>query len=228
MLPGGQGSLVATNTEKLVGNRSIRRQARFVEGSTNKKVQHTCSHEISLFDQLRPGLLGKVGVDTSLHARTERMPGRSFPSLHFHPWRLSMICALLNKAPSTIALVSGVCQPASKTEQMVAEIGPAAWVQRRGVCCQNGSLFPPDLTSSASCVDIETSPHCDPLADLFNSGGSLWHSVFAEEPYDRGNSARFCFAHHRTHFEVFAHRIDLCGGRAPARCCRRFEQGVCP
>ena len=52
----------------------------------------------------------------------------------------SMICALLNKAPPRVALASGVCQkpdvlgfqPASNTEQMVAEIGPVAWFQRRG------------------------------------------------------------------------------------------------
>ena len=55
-----------------------------VDGSTNKKVQRTCSHEISFFDQLRPGLLGKVGDDTFLHTCTERMPSRSFPCLQFH------------------------------------------------------------------------------------------------------------------------------------------------
>ena len=44
----------------------------------------TCRHGISLFDQLRSCLLGKIGSDASLHARTERMPGRSFPRLHFH------------------------------------------------------------------------------------------------------------------------------------------------
>ena len=70
-----------------------------------------------------------------------------------------------------------------------------------------GRLFLPDLTKSAPCVDI------DPLADLLNWGGSLWHSLFAEEPCDGGNSARLGFAHHRT-LEVFAHSIDLCGGRA--------------
>ena len=51
-----------------------------------------------------------------------------------------MICALLNKAPSKVALASGACQkpgvlgfqPASKTEQMVAEIAPVAWFQRLG------------------------------------------------------------------------------------------------
>ena len=87
-------------------------------------------------------------------------------------------------------------------------------VPASGIFCQSGSLFLSDLANSAPCVDIETSPHCDPLADLFNSGSSLWHSLFAAEPCDRGNSARMGFAHHRTHFEVFAHRIDLCGGRA--------------
>ena len=41
----------------------------------------------------------------------------------------------------------------------------------------------------------------------------MWPSFFAEEPCGRGSSARLGFAHHRTHFDVFAHRIDLCGGR---------------
>ena len=84
VLPGGQGSLVATHTEKLVDNSAIRKQKRFVDGAANKKVQRTCSHEISLSDQMRPGLLGKIGDDTFLHARTELMPSRSFPCLHFH------------------------------------------------------------------------------------------------------------------------------------------------
>ena len=128
-----------------------------------------------------------------------------------------MICALLNKASSRAALESGVCQkpgllgfqPASNTEQMVADIGPVAWFQRE-VSCQNGSLLPPELTNFEPCVDIETSPLCDPLADLFDSGGSLWHSLYAEEPCDCGNGARLGFTHHRAHLEVFAHRIDLC------------------
>ena len=50
VLPGGQGLLVATFTEGFVWNRSIHKQARFVRGSTNKKVQRTCSHVISFFD----------------------------------------------------------------------------------------------------------------------------------------------------------------------------------
>ena len=89
-------------------------------------------------------------------------------------------------------------QPASNTEQMVAEIGSVAWFQRLGSFAKMGAFFLQSLRNSAPCVDIETSPHCDPLADFFNSGGSLWHSLFAEEPCDRGNSARMGFAHHRT------------------------------
>ena len=60
-----------------------------------------------------------------------------------------MICALLNKAPSRVALASGVCQkpgvicfqPASNTEQMVAEIGPVAWFQRQGSLAKMGAFF---------------------------------------------------------------------------------------
>ena len=49
-----------------------------------RKSSARASHEISLFDQLRPGLLRKIGNDAFLHARTERMPSRSFPCFHFH------------------------------------------------------------------------------------------------------------------------------------------------
>ena len=48
VLPGGQGPLVATYTEKLIGKRTIRKQVKFVDGSTNKKVQCTRSREIFL------------------------------------------------------------------------------------------------------------------------------------------------------------------------------------
>ena len=95
------------------------------------------------------------------------------------------------------------------------------------VFSQSGSLFTPDLTNSAPCIDIETSPHCDPLADLFDSGGNLWHTSFGEEPCDCGNGARSGFAHHSAHFEVF------CTSRLPVRwmllahCGLEFEQGVC-
>ena len=52
--------------------------------------------------------------------------------------KLSMICALLNRAPSRAAQTSVACQkpgvlglqPAFKTEQIVAEIGPVAWFHR--------------------------------------------------------------------------------------------------
>ena len=120
-----------------------------------------------LFDQLRPGLLGKIGDDTFLHARTERMPSRSFPCWHFHiPGETVDDLRLVEQ--SAIQSSTGVwrlpetwCtqlfQPASNTEQMVAENGPVAWFQRLGSFAKVG-LFPPDLTNSAPGVDIETSP----------------------------------------------------------------------
>ena len=54
--------------------------------------------------------------------------------------KLSAICALVNRAPSRVALASGACQklhvlgfqPAARTAQIVAEIGHVALFQRRG------------------------------------------------------------------------------------------------
>ena len=136
-----------------------------------------------------------------------------------------MVCALLNKAPSMVALASGACQnpgvlgfqPAPETEQIVAEIGPVTWFQRLGSFARVGAFSPQTLRIRRLVSTLKTSPHCDSLADLFDSGGSLWHSRFAEEPCDCGNGARLGFTHHRTHIEVFAHRIDLCGGRSLRR-----------
>ena len=64
------------------------------------------------------------------------MPSRSF-------------CDLLNQALSRVALASDVCQkpgvlgfqPASNTEQMVAEIGPVAWFQRLGSFARMVAFF---------------------------------------------------------------------------------------
>ena len=47
-------------------------------------------------------------------------------------------------------------------------------------------------------------------------------------PCDCGNSASLGSAHHRAHFPVSAHRVDLCGGSSMVRCGRRLEQGGCP
>ena len=78
-----------------------------------------------------------------------------------------MICALLNKAPSRVALPSGDCQkpgelgfhPASNTEQMVAEIGPRSLIPATGVSGQHGGLFPPKSADSSSRVNTTISPH---------------------------------------------------------------------
>ena len=122
------------------------------------------------------------------------------------PEKLSTIRAWLNKAPSRVALASGAChkpgavgfQPASKTEQIVAEIGPVDFVQRRGSFVKMGQF------SSRPCEFlIEAPPHRDPLADLFGSGGNLRHPPFTEEPCDRGVSANLGFARRRTLFSNF-------------------------
>ena len=49
-----------------------------------RKSSARAARKFPFFDQLRPGLLGKVGSDTFLHARTQRVPRRLFPHLHFH------------------------------------------------------------------------------------------------------------------------------------------------
>ena len=62
--------------------------------------------------------------------------------------KLSTCCALLNTAPSRVALASDDCQkpgelgfqPTSKIEQMVAEIGPVALFQRRGSFVRVGTI----------------------------------------------------------------------------------------
>ena len=128
-----------------------------------------------------------------------------------------MICALLNRAPSRVSLASGACQklgvlgsqPASNTEQMVAEIGPVAWFHLLWSFAREVAFLSPQTLRIPRFAPTSKPPHCDPLADLFNSGGNLWHTPFAEKTCDCGNGARTCFAHHSAHFEVFAHRVYL-------------------
>ena len=137
VLPGGRGSLVATHTAKIAGNRAIRRQARFVDGSTNKSVQRTCSREISLSDQLRLGLLGNIGDDTFLLTRTERTSSRSLPCLHFHVTGETVVdlrfveqSAVQRGTGVWCLLRNLVCSASSQPptpSRWWAEIGPVAW-----------------------------------------------------------------------------------------------------
>ena len=115
------------------------------------KIQPTCSNEISLFVQLRPGFLGKIGNDAFLHARTERMPSRSFPRWHVH---------ILGETGDDLRLVE---QSSIKSSTGFWRL-PETWCARlparfqnrtdsgrdwtcrlvlaSGVFCQSGSLFP--------------------------------------------------------------------------------------
>ena len=63
VFPGGKGSLVATHTEELIGNRTISKQMRFIDRSTYEKIQRTHRYETLLSDQLIPGFLGDIGND---------------------------------------------------------------------------------------------------------------------------------------------------------------------
>ena len=49
VLSGGKGPLVAANTEQLIWNRAIRRHVRFVDSSTDQKIQRPHSHEHACF-----------------------------------------------------------------------------------------------------------------------------------------------------------------------------------
>ena len=70
------------------------------------------------------------------------------------------------------------------------------------------------LPQQAVSTDSPNQPNIRLLRCRWQSSGSLWHSIVAEEPCNCGNGARLGFTHHRAHFQVFAHRIDLCGGRS--------------
>ena len=120
-----------------------------------KKIQRTCSREISLFNELRPGLLGKIMMPFSMPVLSECSAALFHVCISISLEKLSMICALLNRGPSRVALASGAClkpgvlgfQPASKIEQIVAEIGPVAWFHRLFSFARVGTFFSPDLTN---------------------------------------------------------------------------------
>ena len=128
----------------------------------------------------------------------------------FHTFFFSqhILISLKKKKPSTIcATVNRELSKVARGRDWTCRFVPSTVI-----LCQGGGYFPPDLTSSAPCVDIEAPPHRDPLADLFDSGSSLWHSPFTEKQCDCGNSASLGSAHHRAQVHVSAHRDDLCSG----------------
>ena len=125
-----QGPSITTNTEKLAGNRATRKQVSLTAPQTS---------------QLGSGFSGKIGDDTFLHARAERVQAAFFhectsTSLE----KLSTICALLNNAPSRVALASGAFkkpgavgfQPASRAEQWWQR-SPCRFAPATGNLCWN-------------------------------------------------------------------------------------------
>ena len=132
----------------------------------------------------------------------------------------STICALLNKASSRVTLASGACQkpgvlgfqPASYTEQRVAEIGPGAWFQRRGVICQNGSLFfsrPYGFCTLCRHRSPSTSRSTHWLARRWQQFAAL---AFRTKTMRLWKYRKLGFCPSPARFQVPAHRVDLCGG----------------
>ena len=132
----------------------------------------------SLSDQLRPGCLGKIGQDAFLHACAERVSSHCLPCLHVHTsvetvgnLRLGEQNAVggstgVWRLPETSrAWLPARCQNRSDSgRDWTCRFVPAS-----GIIRLDGGSFPPYLTNSAPCVNIEATPHRDPLADVLNS-----------------------------------------------------------
>ena len=102
--------------------------------------------------------------------------------------------------------------PASRTEQMVAEIGPVALLQRRTSFDRICIVFLQSLQTLRFVSFFDAAPHRDPLADLLDPGGKLRHTVDSEKPGYRGDCACMGLAHCCANFQIPAHRLDLRSG----------------
>ena len=217
----------------MIENRAIRRQVRFVDGSTNQKVQ--CRTPMKFFsDQVSPGFQKSVTIPYSMPALSE------CPAAFFHDCisisleELSTICAFLNRAPSKEVLASGACQkpgelgyqPASRTEQIAAMIGPVALFQRRRSSARIGAIFLQTMRTLRLVSTLEPrhivihSLFCSILVAICGTRFSL------KNPCYRGSSASSGVAHHRTNFQIAAHRADLWWKLTVQRD-RKHEQDVC-
>ena len=142
-------------------------------------------------------------------------------------WRKCRRSALLNKAPSRAALASGDCQkpgvlgfqPASKTEQMVAETGPVAWFHRRVSLDQMGAFFTPTLRYLRLVAALEALDIRDPPTDLLDFGSSLRHSPFIEKTMRLWKSRKLGFCPSPCPFFKFLHIALTCAVDAPCAVC---------
>ena len=174
-----------------------------MDPSTSKRGSLT---HAALFDQLRPGLLGKIGNDAFLHARTERLPSRSFPRLHFH---------ILGETVDDLRLVAqgAIQKPGVLGFQPPT---PNKWWQRlglfpsSGVFCQNGSLVP--QTSQILRLVSTLKPLHIVIHSLTCTRVAVCGTRFSPK-----NHATVEIAHAQvlpitvSISRFFAHRIDLCG-----------------
>ena len=148
--------------------------------------------------------------------------------------KLSMICAWLNKTPSRVALASGACQksgalgfqPASKTEQTVAEIGPVAWFQRLGSFARVGAFFPQTLRSRRLVSTLKT------LHMVIHSLICSTHMASCGTRFSPKNHATVEMAHARVlpitvPILRFLHIALTCAVDAPCGVWHRLEQVAC-
>ena len=121
-----------------------------------------------------------------------------------------MICALLNIAPWCARLPASFQNRADGGRYWTCRLVPAS-----GVFCPSGRAFFPQTLRIRRLVSTLKPLHIVIHSLTCSTRVAVCGTrFFAEEPCDCGNGARLGFTHHRAHFEVFAHRIDLCGGRS--------------
>ena len=143
--------------------------------------------------------------------------------LHFHITGETVDDLHLTKRRPEWALASGVCQkpgvlgfqPASNTEQMVAEIGPVAWLQCRGSLTKKWEPFFLETLRFLRLVSTWKPVHIVIHSVTCSTLAAVCGTLLNEKPCDCGHCASLGFAYHRAHFlKVLAHRVDLCGGRS--------------
>ena len=175
-------------------------------------------HKNFLSDQLRPGLLGEIGDDTFLHSRTAAALFQVCIPTSLE--KLSMICALLNKAPSRVALASGICQ-------RPGVLGFPPSLVPRGSLAKVGAFF---LQTFRNLRLVSTSKPRHIVIHLLTCSALAAVSRTRFSPKDHATvvlAQAWVLPITVPHFQVLAHRIDLCGGTA-LWSDRKLEQGDCP
>ena len=171
-----------------------------------------------------PGFLGKIGSGAFLHARTEGMPSHTFPHLHFHIFGESVVDLRLVEQSSIQGSTGFWRLPENWSARLTARIQDRTdsgrdWTCRlvpaSGVFCQSGGLFLTQTLRIRRPVSTLKPLHIVIHSLICSTRVATCGTRFSPKNHATVEMAHArVFAHHRAHFEVFAHRIDLCGGRS--------------